>query len=66
MTNTISINDSAPTNYCLEAIARRLDRDYEEEKASMEEWRITTNAALERIDKKLDYLMKGRGDSENA
>ncbi|MEM7580249.1 MAG: hypothetical protein AAF316_10445 [Cyanobacteria bacterium P01_A01_bin.80] len=50
----------------LEAIVQRLDRNYEEEKASMVEFRITTNAALERIDRILDFLMKGSEDSENS
>ncbi|MEM9925106.1 MAG: hypothetical protein AAF915_15370 [Cyanobacteria bacterium P01_D01_bin.50] len=50
----------------LEAIARKRDRDYEEQKTSLAEYRITTNATLERIDRILDYLVKGSGDSENS
>jgi len=42
----------------LEAIARKLDRDYSEQKASLAEYRVTTNATLERIDRILDYLVK--------
>lgn len=50
----------------LEAIAKKLDRDYEQQKASLNEYRITTDATLERIDRILDYLVKGSGDSENS
>ncbi|NJL78626.1 MAG: hypothetical protein HC917_06795 [Richelia sp. SM2_1_7] len=49
-----------------EAVIRKLDRNYEEQKSSLNEYRITTNATLERIDRILDYLVKGSGDSENS
>lgn len=49
-----------------EAVIRKLDRNYEEQKASLNEYRKTTNATLERIDRILDYLVKGSGDSENS
>ena len=42
-----------------EAVIRKLDRNYEEQKASLNEYRKTTNATLERIDRILDYLVKG-------
>ncbi len=49
----------------LEAIMRRLDRNYEaqqaqlqEFQAQMQEFQRTTNAALERIDRILDYLLR--------
>ena len=48
-----------------EAVIKKLDRNYEEQKASLNEYRKTTNATLERIDRILDYLVKGSGDSEN-
>ncbi|MDY6898410.1 MAG: hypothetical protein SWZ49_10075 [Cyanobacteriota bacterium] len=49
-----------------EAVIRKLDRNYEEQKANLNEYRKTTNATLERIDRILDYLVKGSGDSENS
>ncbi|MEL6163984.1 MAG: hypothetical protein AAFY21_12800 [Cyanobacteria bacterium J06641_2] len=49
-----------------EAVIKKLDRNYEEQKASLTEYRKTTNATLERIDRILDYLVKGSGDSENS
>ena len=49
-----------------EAVIRKLDRNYEEQKASLNEYRKTTNATLERINRILDYLVKGSGDSENS
>ena len=50
----------------LEAIAKKLDRDYEVQKASLNEYRITTDATLERIDRILDYLVKGSDNNENS
>lgn len=41
-----------------EATIQRLDRNYEAQQQSQNEFRITTNAALERIDRVLDYLMR--------
>ncbi|MEO1186354.1 MAG: hypothetical protein AAFX46_17480, partial [Cyanobacteria bacterium J06636_27] len=49
-----------------EAVIRKLDRNYEEQKSSLNEYRKTTNATLERIDRILDYLVKGSGNSENS
>ncbi len=49
-----------------EAVIKKLDRNYEEQKASLNEYQKTTNATLERIDRILDYLVKGSGDSENS
>lgn len=49
-----------------EAVIKKLDRNYEEQKTSLTEYRKTTNATLERIDRILDYLVKGSGDSENS
>jgi chromosome segregation ATPase len=42
----------------LEAIVTRLDRSYEEQKSQFQEFQRTTNAALERIDRVLDYLLR--------
>ncbi|MGI2904021.1 6-aminohexanoate hydrolase [Tolypothrix sp. VBCCA 56010] len=42
----------------LEAIVRRLDRSYEEQKSQFQEFQRTTSAALERIDRVLDYLLR--------
>jgi septal ring factor EnvC (AmiA/AmiB activator) len=44
-----------------EAIIQRLDRNYTEQQAQLAEFRLTTNAALERIDRVLDYLMRQTG-----
>jgi len=49
-----------------EAVIKKLDRNYEEQKASLNEYQKTTNATLERIDRILDHLVKGSGDSENS
>jgi chromosome segregation ATPase len=48
----------------LEAIVRRLDRNHEEQKSQFQEFQVTTNAALERIDRVLDYLMREQGRGE--
>lgn len=45
----------------LEAIVRRLDRNYEEQQSQLREFRVTTNAALERIDRVLDFLVRQQG-----
>lgn len=45
----------------LEAIVRRLDRNYEEQQSQLREFRVTTNAALERIDRVLDFLVRQHG-----
>jgi chromosome segregation ATPase len=42
----------------LEAIMLKLDRNYEEQKSQFQEYQLTTNAALERIDRVLDYLLR--------
>jgi TolA-binding protein len=44
-----------------EATIQRLDRSYEAQQQAQNEFRITTNAALERIDRVLDYLMRQSG-----
>lgn len=46
-----------------DAIITRLDRNYEAQQSQLAEFRITTNAALERIDRVLDYLMRQQGNS---
>ncbi|MBD2211253.1 6-aminohexanoate hydrolase [Nostoc linckia FACHB-104] len=45
----------------LEAIVQRLDRNYEEQKSQFLEFQRTTGAALERIDRVLDYLLRQQG-----
>lgn len=45
----------------LEAIVRRLDRNYEAQQSQLQEFKRTTNAALERIDRVLDYLLRQSG-----
>ncbi|MCL1475694.1 hypothetical protein [Argonema antarcticum] len=47
----------------LEAIVRMLNRNYEAQQSQMREFQVTTNAALERIDRVLDYLMRQSGGS---
>ncbi|MEC4816112.1 MAG: 6-aminohexanoate hydrolase [Scytonema sp. PMC 1069.18] len=42
----------------LEVVVRRLDRNYEEQKSQFQEFKQTTEAALSRIDRLLDYLVK--------
>ncbi len=42
----------------LEALMLKLDRNYEEQKSQFQEYQLTTNAALERIDRVLDYLLR--------
>ncbi|WP_256366802.1 hypothetical protein [Anabaena sp. UHCC 0204] len=39
----------------------KLDRNYEEQKLQFQEFQLTTNAALERIDRVLDYLLRQSG-----
>nr|MDZ8041520.1 6-aminohexanoate hydrolase [Nostoc sp. CreGUA01] len=46
----------------LEAMMLRLDRNYEEQKSQSQEFQRTTVAALERIDRVLDYLMRQQGN----
>ena len=46
----------------LEAIMLKLDRNYEEQKSQFQEYQLTTNAALERIDRVLDYLLRQSGN----
>ncbi|MBW4558715.1 MAG: 6-aminohexanoate hydrolase [Trichormus sp. ATA11-4-KO1] len=45
----------------LEVIITRLDRNYEEQKSEFREFQRTTGAALERIDRVLDYLLRQQG-----
>lgn len=44
-----------------EAMIQRLDRNYEVQQQQLAEFRTTTNAALDRIDRILDYLMRQQG-----
>ncbi|RCJ37847.1 hypothetical protein A6770_40055 [Nostoc minutum NIES-26] len=45
----------------LEAIVQRLDRSHEQQKSQFQEFQRTTGAALERIDRVLDYLLRQQG-----
>ncbi len=45
----------------LEALLIRLDRNYETQQSQFLEFQRTTNAALERIDRVVDYLMRRQG-----
>ncbi|MFM2061061.1 MAG: hypothetical protein RLZZ507_731 [Cyanobacteriota bacterium] len=45
----------------LEALMLKLDRNYEEQKSQLQEFQRSTNAALERIDRVLDYLLRQSG-----
>jgi chromosome segregation ATPase len=49
----------------LEAVVRRLDRNYEEQQSQLREFRLTTNAAPERIDRVLDFLVRGTGERKS-
>lgn len=42
----------------LEALVRRLDRNYESQRAQFQEFQLTTSATLERMDRVLDYLLR--------
>lgn len=45
------------TTESLEFIIRRLDRSYQEMQSQQQEFRVTTNAALEHIGRVMDYLV---------
>lgn len=45
----------------LEALLIRLDRNYEAQQSQSREFQRTTQAALERIDRVVDYLMRQQG-----
>ncbi|MBE8965814.1 6-aminohexanoate hydrolase [Nostocales cyanobacterium LEGE 12452] len=45
----------------LEALMLKLDRNFEEQKSQFQEFQLTTGAALERIDRVLDYLLRQQG-----
>ena len=45
----------------LEAVVRLLNRNYEAQQSQLQEFQQTTNAALERIDRVLDYLLREQG-----
>lgn len=47
----------------LAAIVERLDRNFEAQQAQTQEFQRTTNAALERIDRILDYLLRQQGNN---
>ncbi|MBG1264148.1 6-aminohexanoate hydrolase [Nostoc commune] len=49
----------------LEALMLKLDRNFEEQKSQFQEFKITTGAALERIDRILDYLLRQQGGNPN-
>ncbi|OYE00358.1 6-aminohexanoate hydrolase [Nostoc sp. 'Peltigera membranacea cyanobiont' 232] len=49
----------------LEALMLKLDRNFEEQKSQFQEFQITTGAALERIDRILDYLLRQQGGNQN-
>jgi hypothetical protein len=49
----------------LEALMLKLDRNYEEQKSQFQEFKLTTGAALERIDRVLDYLLRQQGGNPN-
>jgi chromosome segregation ATPase len=42
----------------LEGVIQYLDRNYQTQQAELQEFRRTTNASLERMDRILDYLLK--------
>jgi chromosome segregation ATPase len=46
----------------LEALLLRLDRNYEAQQSQFLEFQRTTNAALERIDRVVDYLLRQQGN----
>jgi chromosome segregation ATPase len=45
----------------LEALVQRLDRNYSAQQSQLQEFQQTTGAALERIDRVLDYLLRQLG-----
>jgi len=47
----------------LEALLLRLDRNYEAQQSQFLEFQRTTGAALERIDRVVDYLMRQQGNN---
>ncbi|MEH2013098.1 6-aminohexanoate hydrolase [Nostoc sp.] len=49
----------------LEALMLKLDRSFEEQKSQFQEFQLTTGAALERIDRVLDYLLRQQGGNQN-
>ncbi|MEH2088308.1 6-aminohexanoate hydrolase [Nostoc sp.] len=49
----------------LEALMLKLDRNFEEQKSQFQEFQLTTGAALERIDRVLDYLLRQQGGNPN-
>ena len=49
----------------LEALMLKLDRNFEEQKSQFQEFQLTTGAALERIDRVLDYLLRQQGGYQN-
>ena len=46
----------------LEAIVQLLNRNYTAQQSQLQEFQLTTNAALERIDRVLDYLLRQQGE----
>ncbi|MBN3893147.1 MAG: 6-aminohexanoate hydrolase [Nostoc sp. JL31] len=49
----------------LEALMLKLDRNFDEQKSQFQEFQLTTGAALERIDRVLDYLLRQQGGNPN-
>ena len=50
----------------LDAVARRLDCSFEEQRSQFAEYQRTTTAALDRIDRVLDYLMRRDGGNNRG
>lgn len=48
----------------LEALLQRLDRNHSAQQSQLQEFQQTTGAALERIDRILDYLLRQQGGEE--
>lgn len=48
-----------------EPVIKMLARNYEAQQSQLQEFQITTNASLERIDRILDYLLKQSGSSND-
>ncbi|MEH2244643.1 6-aminohexanoate hydrolase [Nostoc sp.] len=49
----------------LEALMLKLDRNFESQKSQFQEFQLSTGAALERIDRVLDYLLRQQGGNPN-
>jgi len=49
----------------LEALILKLDRNFEEQRSEFQEFKRTTGAALQRIDRILDYLLRQQSGGSN-